>query len=167
MSATAAYARIVAKRLEQLDADPIPGYQSLADFTERRFQPAIHTCAALTARLALLNARATQFTALLRTRIETHIENQNARLLISMDSSARMQLRLQHLVEGLSSVAISYYLLGLIAYPLRAAEKHWPALEVTLLEGLLAPVIIVVLILSMRLARHRLVLDDKPPHSRP
>jgi len=167
MSATAAYARIVAKRLEQLDADPIPGYQSLADFTERRFQPAIHTCAALTARLALLNARATQFTALLRTRIETHIENQNARLLISMDSSVRMQLRLQHLVEGLSSVAISYYLLGLIAYPLRAAEKHWPALEVTLLEGLLAPVIIVVLILSMRLARHRLVSDDKPPHSRP
>lgn len=166
MSATAAYARIVAARLAQLDAEPIPGYQSLADFTERRFQPAIHSCAALTARLALLNARSTQFTALLRTRIETHIENQNARLLASMDESARMQLRLQHLVEGLSSVAISYYLLGLIAYPLKAAEKHWPQLQATLLLGLLAPVIILILIVSMRHARHRLVSDDKHPATR-
>ncbi len=167
MSATAAYARIVANRLEQLAAEPITGYQSLADFTERRFQPAIHTCAALTDRLALLNARAAQFTALLRTRIETHIENQNGRLLASMDRSARMQLRLQHLVEGLSSVAISYYLLGLIGYPLKALEKQWPQLQVTLVLGLLAPVMIVILFISIRQARQRLVSDDKHLEYRP
>ncbi|WP_246524758.1 DUF3422 domain-containing protein [Sphingobium phenoxybenzoativorans] len=164
MSATAAYARIVASRLDQLRVEPIAGYQSLADFTERRFHPAIQTCAALTDRLALLNARAAQFTALLRTRIETHIENQNARLLASMDESARMQLRLQHLVEGLSAVAISYYLIGLIAYPLKAAEKHWPAFSATLWLGMLVPPVILVLILSMRRVRHRLVSSDKGTH---
>jgi len=84
MSATAAYAVIVAERLEELQVQPISGFQSLADFTSRRFNPAVRTCAALTQRLALLNGRASQFTNLLRTRIETHIENQNGRLLASI-----------------------------------------------------------------------------------
>lgn len=163
MSATAAYARIVASRLAQLDADPIPGFQSLAEFNERRFEPAIHTCAALTTRLALLNARAAQSTALLRTRISTHIENQNARLLASMDSSARMQVRLQRLVEGLSSVVISYYLLGLIGYPLKAAEKLWPPVHATLVLGLLAPLVFAALVVAFGRAHHRLVSDDKHP----
>jgi uncharacterized membrane-anchored protein len=161
MSATAAYARIVASRLAQLDADPIAGFQSLTEFNDRRFEPAIHTCAALTARMALLSARAAQSTALLRTRIETHIENQNARLLASMENSARMQLRLQHLVEGLSSVVIGYYLLGLIGYPLKAAEHQWPAVPATLILGLLAPIVVGVLVISMRTAQRRLVSDDK------
>jgi uncharacterized membrane-anchored protein len=165
MSATAAYAQIVVGRLADVNVEAIAGYQSLSDFTERRFRPAVHTCAALTARLALLNARAGQFTALLRTRIETHIENQNGRLLASMDESARMQLRLQHLVEGLSSVAISYYLIGLISYPLKAAEKEWPALSATLWLGLLAPCVILILVFSLNRVRNRLVLDDKHPRS--
>jgi uncharacterized membrane-anchored protein len=167
VSATAAYARIVTSRLEQLHVEPIAGYQSLTEFTERRFQPAVHTCAALTQRITVLNARAAQFTALLRTRIETHIENQNGQLLASMDESARMQLRLQHLVEGLSSVAISYYLIGLIGYPLKAAEKEWPAVSATLWMGVLAPCVVLVLVLSMNRVRHRLVSDDKRPQSRP
>ncbi|MDI1297210.1 MAG: DUF3422 domain-containing protein, partial [bacterium] len=53
MSATAAYARIVASRLVELDVVPISGHPSLADFTERRLWPAVRTCAALTDRLAL------------------------------------------------------------------------------------------------------------------
>lgn len=167
MSATAAYARIVASRLRQLRATPIAGYQSLADFTQRRFDPAVYSCAALTDRLALLNGRAAQFTALLRARIETHIEEQNAQLLCSMESSARMQLRLQHLVEGLSAVAISYYALGLIAYPLKAAEKHWPAFPAVSALGLLAPLVALTALVAMKHVRHRLVSDDKPTRSRP
>lgn len=167
MSATGAYARIVASRLDLLNVEPIAGYQSLSDFTERRFNPAVHTCAALSDRLALLNGRTAQFTALLRARIETHIENQNGLLLASMDKSARMQLRLQHLVEGLTSVAISYYLIGLIAYPLKAAEKHWPAFSATTTLGVLAPVVVLILVISMNRVRKRLVSDDKHPQSGP
>ena len=163
MSATAAYARIVASRMAQLDAEAIPGFQSLAAFNDRRFEPAVHTCAALTTRLALLNARTAQSTALLRTRIETHIENQNARLLASVDRSARMQVRLQRLVEGLSSVVISYYLLGLIGYPLKAAEHVWPPFHATLALGLLAPLVIALLSILMGRAHRRLDSDDKHP----
>ncbi|MFD2430664.1 DUF3422 family protein [Sphingobium scionense] len=162
MSATAAYGRIVASRLAELDVVPIAGHRSLADFTERRLWPAVRTCAALTDRLALLNGRAAQFTALLRTRIETHIENQNGRLLASMDRSARMQLQLQQLVEGLSTVAVSYYALGLLSYPLKALEKHWPRLSATLLLGLAMPFVAWLVFHLIHGARSRLVSRDRP-----
>lgn len=160
MSATAAYARIVASRLEELDVVPVAGHRSLTDFTERRLWPAVRTCAALTERLALLNGRAAQFTGLLRTRIETHIENQNGRLLASMDASARMQLKLQQLVEGLSTVAVSYYALGLLSYPLKAVEKHWPTLSATLMLGIAAPVVALLVYYVIHGAKNRLVGDD-------
>jgi uncharacterized membrane-anchored protein len=162
MSATAAYGRIVASRLAELDVVPIAGHRSLADFTERRLWPAVRTCAALTDRLALLNGRAAQFTALLRTRIETHIENQNGRLLASMDRSARMQLQLQQLVEGLSTVAVSYYALGLLSYPLKAVEKHWPRLSATLLLGLAMPFVALLVFHLIHGAKNRLVSRDRP-----
>lgn len=157
LSATAAYAQIVGERLRELDARPIPGFQSLADFTARRFNPAVRTCAAFTARHAQLNDRTAQFTALLRTRIETRIENQNGRLLASMDRSARMQLRLQHLVEGLSVVAISYYALGLLSYPAKAAEKLWHGFSSTLALGLAVPLVVVAAFLLLGRLRRRLI----------
>ena len=49
---------------------------------------------------------------------------QNQRLLESMDRRADLALRLQHTVEGLSVVAISYYAVSLAsyaAYPLMKA----------------------------------------------
>jgi len=45
---------------------------------------------------------------LLRTRVEISRERQNQQLLTSMDRRARLQLRLQQAVEGLSVAAISY-----------------------------------------------------------
>lgn len=162
MSATAAYAQIVTDRLMELDAHPIAGFPSLPDFIGRRFHPAMRTCSAFSARLRLIGERTTQFTALLRTRIETHIEHQNARLLASMDRSARMQLRLQHLVEGLSAVAIGYYALGLLSYMLKALEKVDHRFSATLLLGIAAPVLPALMFLIMGRLRKRVIsLDDK------
>ena len=116
MDATRAYARLVEERLAQLNCTPIPGYMSLDDFTQRRFLPAMNTCEAITKRVERLAVRTEQLSSLLRARIEARIESQNAELLHSMERSISMQVRLQQLVEGLSVVALSYYLLGLIAY---------------------------------------------------
>lgn len=160
MSATAAYAEIVADRLTELEVRRIEGFPSLADFTGRRFNPAIRTCATFSRRLDALSIRAAQFTALLRTRIETNIENQNGRLLASLDESARMQLRLQHLVEGLSAVAISYYLLGLLGYPVKALEKAHLGPSSTLLLGMASPAIAVIVFLALRAMKKRLFHDS-------
>ncbi|QNA86342.1 DUF3422 domain-containing protein [Sphingomonas sp. So64.6b] len=163
MSATAAYAEIAAERLQELQPQPIKGFQSLTDFTSRRFNPAVRTCTSLSRRLALLNGRASQFTSLLRTRIDTHIENQNARLLASMERSTRMQLRLQHVVEGLSAVAISYYLLGLIAYPIKAAEHVLGGISSTSVLGLAAPLIVLVVWAGLQIMRRRLFSEGDRP----
>ena len=125
MSATAAYAQLVDERLTQLNIEPIDSYASLTDFTQRRFLPAMRTCTALQNRERQLSDRATKLSSLLHARIETRIENQNARLLLSMERSTAMQLRLQQLVEGLSVVALSYYTLGLLAYLINAFAAKW------------------------------------------
>lgn len=142
MSATAAYAHLVEERLADLAPQPIRGFPSLADFTQRRLLPAVRTCAAHVRRESELSQRAARFAALLRTRIETRIENQNAKLLRSMEKSASMQLRLQQLVEGFSVVALSYYGLGLVSYMLKGLEKWWPDLPVPLIDAALVPVIV-------------------------
>lgn len=160
MSATSAYAQIVADRLRELAVQPIAGFQSLTDFTARRFHPAMRTCRGFSDRLELLSERAAQFTALLRARVETHIENQNGRLLASMDMSARMQLRLQHLVEGLSTVAISYYGLGLLSYLFKAAEKMIPGFSATLALGMAAPVVMLGVFAIMGRLRRRMMAED-------
>jgi uncharacterized membrane-anchored protein len=67
--------------------------------------------------------RAARAGELLRTRVDVERSAQNQKLLESMDRRADLQLRLQHTVEGLSVVAISYYavsLAGYLAYPLAA-----------------------------------------------
>ncbi|MEP9404125.1 DUF3422 domain-containing protein [Sphingomonas sp. VNH70] len=159
LSATSAYGKIVTERLAELHVRAIADHQSLGDFIGRRFYPAVRTCRDFQARLAQINLRAAQFTALLRARIETQIENQNARLLASVDRSARMQLRLQHLVEGLSAIAVSYYALGLASYPLKAIEKLVPTFSATLVLGAFAPLLCVGAFVAMAQARKRATTD--------
>jgi uncharacterized membrane-anchored protein len=50
------------------------------------------------------------------------VEQQNRDLLKSMNERTRLQLRLQATVEGLSVAAISYYVVGLFGYLVKAAH---------------------------------------------
>lgn len=152
MSATAAYAQLVEERLAGLAIRSIPGYPCLDDFTQRRLLPAIRTARAYTHRQDVLSARAAHFTSLLRTRVETRIENQNGRLLRSMERSSSLQLRLQQLVEGLSVVALSYYGLSLLGYMLKGAEHRFEFIPAAEIMGLLVPVVVI----SMWLGLHRM-----------
>lgn len=120
MSATRAYAQLSTDRLASLRIGGVRGYQTLADFTERRLVPAVRTCNSFSARLEDLSQRAAWTSELLRTRIDIALSKQNRDLLLSMDGRATVQLRLQQTVEGLSIVAISYYLVSLIGYLLTA-----------------------------------------------
>src|SRR3546814_18423991 len=67
---------------------------------------------------------------LLRTRVDIELEAQNRDVLMSMNRRARLQLRLQETVEGLSVVAISYYVVGLVGYAAKArSEEHTSELQ--------------------------------------
>lgn len=157
MSATAAYARLAAERLDEVDCRAIAGFPSLVDFTKRRLDPAVRTCAALTDRIATLSHRAAQFTELLRTRVETRIENQNAQLLASLEHSAAMQLQMQRLVEGVSVVAISYYVLGLVGHLAKGAEKFAYGFSATLFVAVSTLPVLLIVGIGLHI-RHRHVL---------
>ena len=146
MSATRAYAQIVQDRLESLGAIEIPGYQSLGDFTDRRMLPAIRTCASFVQRLEALSVRIERTTSLLRTRVDLAMQFSNAALLRSMDANAARQLKLQHLVEGLSVIAVSYYAFSLIAKLFPLVEQFFGVREDRLQAMLVLPVIVLVAI---------------------
>jgi uncharacterized membrane-anchored protein len=82
----------------------------------RRYDPAMRTVKSAEGRLRSMSERAERAAELLRTRVDVERSAQNQLLLESMDKRADLQLRLQRTVEGLSTVAISYYAVNLAAY---------------------------------------------------
>ena len=94
----------------------VPGYETWAGFLQRRVAPAMRTCRSVEERQANLSRKLTRATTLLRTWVDVEVEKQNRDLLASMNNRARLQLRLQQTVEGLSVAAVSYYVVGLIGY---------------------------------------------------
>lgn len=114
--ASRAYDDIVKQRLDAIQEAPMAGWPTLAAFLSRRMAPAMRTCLMLERRLAALSEKLSRTANLLRTRVDVEIERQNRDLLVAMNDRARMQLRLQQTVEGLSVAAISYYVISLAGY---------------------------------------------------
>lgn len=115
-AATNAYYDLVHERIGELGEEKIPGLQPVKVFIARRLAPGIRTCNAVRDRLEGLSARIGHASDLLRTRVELAIQGQNRELLTSMNRRSEVQLRLQQAVEGISIVAITYYLMGLLGY---------------------------------------------------
>ena len=152
--ATAAYEALVNQRIEVMREQRLHGRQTFAEFMMRRFDPAMRTVKSAESRLKSLAERAQRAAELLRTRVDVERSAQNQKLLESMDRRADLQLRLQHTVEGLSVVAISYYavsLAGYVAYPLTKAIGL--SKEMTML-GLTPLVMLVVWRLIRRIRHH-------------
>jgi uncharacterized membrane-anchored protein len=119
--ATAAYEAIVNDRIGVMREERFGGRQTFAEFMLRRYDPAMRTVKSTEARLRAMIERSARAAELLRTRVDVQRSAQNQLLLESMDRRADLQLRLQHTVEGLSVVAISYYAVNLaanVAHPL-------------------------------------------------
>lgn len=151
MSATKAYAQLSLERLHALDVTAVAGHQTLSDFTERRLTPAVRTCDSFSNRLEDLQRRAGWTSSLLRTRIDIALAKQNRDLLGSMNRRTKLQLRLQQTVEGLSVVAISYYAVALLAYPIKA----WPGIDHERAIAVSVPIVLLtVAIFVRRMRRH-------------
>jgi uncharacterized membrane-anchored protein len=106
--ASRAYYEIVGQRLDVLHETAVPGYETWRDFLSRRLGPAMRTCETVSQRQETLSQRLSRAADLLRTRVDVELERGNRDLLSSMDRRAKLQLRLQRTVEGLSVAAVSY-----------------------------------------------------------
>jgi uncharacterized membrane-anchored protein len=140
-TAAEAYSQLAAKNLEELNETPLPGVQTLSEFMERRFTPAMSTCSWTQRRLRELSDRISRTTQILRTRIEFVNESQTQELLASMDRRAKIQLRLQETVEGLSVLVLTYYAVSLIIYMAKGAKELGLMVPAELIGGASAPII--------------------------
>ncbi len=141
-SATRAYDTLVRQRLTELREQPVSGTQTLGEFMQRRLSPAIATVAATAQRLASLSERVSRTSALLRTRVDIATEVQNQQLLEKLTRGQAMQLRLQTTVEGLSIAAISYYVVSLLLYGVKAVKAAGVPLNVEIATGALIPLVL-------------------------
>lgn len=157
--AARAYHALIERRIDELREERIEGQQTIAEFMDRRLRPAMHTCQSVAERQESLSQRVARASQLLRTRVDVALEGQNRDLLQSMDRRARLQLLLQETVEGLSVVAITYYVLGLLSYAAKAAKPLHLPFDVEGVPGLALPVALALVWWGVHRVRRRLLRD--------
>ena len=153
--ATGAYEAIVNQRIEVLREMRIAGRQTFGEFMMRRYDPAMRTVKSAEVRLRSMAERAQRAAELLRTRVDVERSAENQKLLGSMDRRADLQLRLQRTVEGLSTVAITYYGVNLASYAAYPLTEPW-GISKGLSLALLTPLVLVAVWLMVRHIRNRL-----------
>lgn len=151
--ASRAYYDLVRSRIEELRERRLPGTQTVAEFMARRLSPAMATIESVGRREFELSERVARASRLLSTRVDVAREKQNQQLLASMDRRARLQLRLQQTVEGLSVAAITYYVVGLVGYAAKALKAAGVGIDPDLAMGIAIPVVAVVAALGVRHVR--------------
>ncbi|NHZ81464.1 DUF3422 family protein [Massilia sp. CCM 8695] len=153
-AASKAYYRLVQARIEELREARIPGVPTIREFMDRRLAPAMNTCESTVRRQEALAERIGRTNDLLRTRVGIVQEQQNRRILESLNARAAQQLRLQQAVEGLSVVAISYYSIGLIAYAGKAMKAAGVPINPDMVTGAAMPVMLAIVWLGLRRMHH-------------
>ncbi len=149
-TAASAYYQLVEQRVNDLREVRIQGIQTLGEFMKRRLEPAVNTCQSISHRFTLLSERVSNASQLLRTRVDIIIERQNQGLLTSMDLRAKMQLRMQQMVESISIVAITYYAASLVGKISESLHALGWKVNPELVEGVSIPFILIIIAISTR-----------------
>ncbi|PKO35042.1 MAG: DUF3422 domain-containing protein [Betaproteobacteria bacterium HGW-Betaproteobacteria-7] len=158
-----AYHGLVMQRIEELRETRLSGLPTFYEFMQRRLLPAMNTCEAISRRQEELSARVARNSQLLRTRVDIELERQNQELLAQMNSRARLQLRLQQTVEGLSVVVLTYYGSQLVQY-LAKGTKDLHHLNTDLITAISIPVIALVVAWGTRRMRKKLAAEEAAVH---
>lgn len=157
-AASYAYGAILKRRLEKLRETTMGQGSSLSSFIGNRVEPALATLEAMDKRLELLSQKLERAIELLNVRISLDMQIQNKAVLDTIAETAKSQFRLQHAVEGLSTIAITYYLIGILGYAL-AAPLEATGWNKTLVISILSPLALVLVFFGLRALRHRMTKE--------
>lgn len=149
-SATEAYSRIVFERIGELRESHVGDCQRLGIFIERRFRPTVRYCAATDQRLCLLGQNVANLGDLLQARVQVEVEQQNFEILSSLNSRAQAQIKIQKAVEGLSIIAITYYVLSLVKILYGAMHNFGIYIPVKFATLAVSPIVILVIFFVIR-----------------
>lgn len=156
-SASTAYHQVVQQRLEVLREREreVAGHLTLNEFLVRRLTPAVRTCEVTAALLDDLSTRIDRASRLLRTRVQLTLEEQNQQLMTSLNRRGKVQLMMQQTVEGLSVVAISYYLISICKLGFEVLYDLGLPINKELATGLSIPVVLLLTwAVTRRIHRH-------------
>jgi uncharacterized membrane-anchored protein len=122
------YDSILRTTVEDLREQPLERLESLGAYVLRRIRGIADGYQRLLQRIEALEHSFERMVAIIRTRIDLAMEQQNLTILSSVDRTTKIQVRLQHMVESLSVVVQAYYLTGLGNYLFKAMEhRGWLA----------------------------------------
>jgi uncharacterized membrane-anchored protein len=162
--AARAYHDLVMQRIDELREIRVVGCPTFHEIMQRRLLPAMHTCIAMANRQDDLSDRLARTSQLLRTRVDVELERQNQEQLTQMNRRARLQLRLQETVEGLSVVAITYYASQLVHYLAKGGKMLFPEISPEIAAAVSIPLIAGFLMLGIRRMRRRLRQAEDSEH---
>lgn len=156
IAASQAYGEIVANRLKTLGDLSTGKGSNISVYIDNRVGPALRTLASAEKRLQSASRRIERAAVMLNVRNGLELEMHNREILGTISKTARSQFRLQQTVEGLSVIAITYYLVGILGYalagPIHALDwdKEW-------VMAALTPLALVLVFVSSRLlwGRHK------------
>ena len=153
-AAAQAYGDILRARLAGLREVESSLGSTISRYLGNRVDPALATCTATEKRLSVLADKIERAIGLLNVRIGLDMQIQNQALLENLTRTAQSQYRLQATVEGLSVIAISYYLLGILAYVL-AGPLEGLAIDKSVALSIAAPFAVLLVWLFVRGIRRR------------
>ena len=147
VSASVPYERIIRSNLGALQEQPFPGCRSISEYIDGKTIGVADGYQQLVKRIDALVNDFQGTIAVIRTKVELllqdqnlALQDQNLKLLRSVDKTTKSQSILQHTVEGLSVIVISYYLSGLGSYVFKAMERIGWLTNHDIASGLFVPI---------------------------
>ena len=160
-AATKAYHELVLSRLNNIREQAVNGHMTAAEFMSRRLAPGLRTCESVQRWMEDLSRRIERAGDMLRTRVNLTLQEQNKFLLATMNRRSRLQFRLQETVEGLSVVAISYYLVGLLGYFFAGLPLEEWHLSKKVLMAVSVPLVLILIWRLTHHIKHRLIKEPE------
>ena len=147
LSASVPYESIVKDNLEALKEQPLASGRVISDYIRHKITGVADGYQQLLRRIEALEKDFEGTISVIRTKVELllqdhnlALQDQNLKMLASVDKTTKSQAILQHTVEGLSIIVIAYYLSGLADYVFKGLhEAGWLA-NPTFASGIFVPI---------------------------
>ena len=166
LSAAVPYDKIVHASIRSIQEERLPPYRPLSDYLLTGVTGVAEGYQQLLRRIETLKSGFEGIIGIIRTRIDLLVEGQNLALLSSVDQTTKSQAVLQHTVEGLSIIVISYYLSGLGGYIFKGLYEmgwlHQPAIATALFVPVAIGLSFALTALSRKLIHKRLTQKRHP-----
>lgn len=174
LSASVPYDSIVQSNLQTLQEQSLPFGRTITDYIRWKITGVADGYQQLLARIHALEQDFEGTIAVLRTKIELVLQeqnlaqqDQNMKLLASVDKTTKSQAILQRTVEGLSVIVIAYYLSGLAHYLFKAFHELGWLSNYTLASGIFVPIALLLSFGFITWGKNRIYkkYPDTKPHS--